>query len=138
MILFSVFCSLKYGHIRIKRLSLVSIFLNNYIMNTEEDDLLVYDEDEAVKFILNHLPSDAKVSIDDTKVEYVLDVIYEYYDENGLIQEDTTEEASIDEEAMFLYIRKCIKKDKINITDEEIQLMLEAEYEYGKSIGVYN
>ena len=107
-------------------------------MNTEEDDLLVYDEDEAVKFISNHLPSDAKVSIDDTKVEYVLDVIYEYYDENGLIQEDTTEEASIDEEAMFLYIRKCIKKDKINITDEEIQLMLEAEYEYGKSIGVYN
>ena len=32
-------------------------------MKTQEDDLLVYDEDEAVKFILNTLPADAKERI---------------------------------------------------------------------------
>ncbi len=107
-------------------------------MKTEEDDLLVYDEDEAVKFILNHLPAEEKENIPDIKVEYVLDVIYEFYDEKGLIQEDTAEEASIDEEEMFKFIKKCSKKDKMDITEKEIQLIIEAEFEYGKSIGIYD
>lgn len=106
-------------------------------MKTQEDDLLVYDEDDAVKFILNFLPEDAKKSIDDSKIEYVLDVVYEFYDENGLIEEDSTEEASIDEEEMFKYILKVSKKDKMKLTEEEVQLILEGEFEYGKSIGIY-
>lgn len=107
-------------------------------MNTQDDDLLVYDEDDAVKFILNFLPAEAKTKIDDTVIEYVLDVVYDFYDENGLIDEDSTEEASIDEEEMFKFIKKCAKKDKMNLTDEDIQLILEGEFEYGKSIGIYN
>lgn len=106
-------------------------------MKTQEDDLLVYDEEDAVKFILNFLPEDAKKSIDDSKIEYVLDVVYEFYDENGLIEEDSTEEASIDEEEMFKYILKVSKKDKMELTEEEVQLILEGEFEYGKSIGIY-
>ncbi|MCE1155582.1 MAG: hypothetical protein LWW91_05610 [Bacteroidales bacterium] len=107
-------------------------------MKTEEDDLLVYDEDEAVKFILSHLPEEAKSTIDDTMVEYVLDVIYEYYDENGLIDEDTTEEASIDEEDMLKYIQKCAKKDAMKLTEEQILLILEGEFNYGQSLGIYD
>lgn len=106
-------------------------------MKTQEDDLLVYDEDDAVKFILNFLPEDAKKSINDSKIEYVLDVVYEFYDENGLIEEDSTEEASIDEEEMFKYILKVSKKDKMELTEEEVQLILEGEFEYCKSIGIY-
>lgn len=106
-------------------------------MKTEKDDL-VYDEDEAVRFILEHIPASSKATVSDTKVEYVLDVIYEYYEEKGLIQEDVAEEADIDEEDMFLYLKKCAQKDKMDITVEEIGLILEAEYEYGKSIGIYN
>ena len=106
-------------------------------MKAQEDDLLVYDEDEAVKFILNFLPADAKKRINDEKIEYVLDVVYEYYDENGLIDEDSTEEASIDEEEMFNFILKCSKKDKMELTEDDIQYILDGEYEYGKSLGIY-
>ena len=106
-------------------------------MKKEEDDLLVYDEDEAVKFILNFIPSESKDRIDNDKIEYVLDVVYDFYDENGLIYEDSTEEASIDEEEMFKYILKCSKKDKIKLSEEDIQLVLDGEYEYGKSLGIY-
>ncbi|MBN2765220.1 MAG: hypothetical protein JXR27_02530 [Paludibacteraceae bacterium] len=106
-------------------------------MKTQEDDLLVYDEDDAVKFILNFLPQEAKTSIDDSKIEYVLDVVYEFYEENGLIEEDSTEEASIDEEEMFKFILKNAKKDKMQLTEEEIQFILEGEFEYGKSLGIY-
>lgn len=107
-------------------------------MKKEEDDLLVYDEDEAVKYIYDNLPADAKENIDDTKIEYILDVIYDYYDEKGLVDEDTAEEASIDEEEMLLYIMKCIKKDKMELNEEEVELILDGEYNYGVSIGIYN
>ncbi len=106
-------------------------------MKAQDDDLLVYDEDDAVKFILRSLPADAQQRVDETKIEYVLDVIYDFYEENGLIDEDSTEEASIDEEIMFEYIQKCSKKDKMGLTEEDIQLILEGEYQYGKSIGIY-
>jgi oligoribonuclease (3'-5' exoribonuclease) len=106
-------------------------------MKTQDDDLLVYDEDDAVKFILNYAPDDAKKRITDEKVEYMLDVVYEYYDENGLIDEESTDEASIDEEDMFKFILKCVKKDKMQISEDDIQLILDGEYEYGKSLGIY-
>jgi len=106
-------------------------------MKTEEDDLLVYDEDDAVKFILDFIPEDAKKRIDEDKVEYVLDVVYDFYDENGLIDEDSTEEASIDEEEMFKYILKSSKKDKMKLGEDDIQLILDGEYEYGLSLGIY-
>ena len=60
-----------------------------------------------------------------------------YYGENGLIDEDSADEASIDEEEMFNYIMKCSKKDKMGLSEEDIQLILEGEYQYGKSIGIY-
>jgi len=106
-------------------------------MKTEEEDLLVYDEDEAVKFILNSIPAESKDRIDNDKIEYVLDVVYDFYDENGLIDEDSTEEASIDEEEMFKYIMKCSKKDKMKLSEDDIQVILDGEYEYGKSLGIY-
>jgi archaellum component FlaG (FlaF/FlaG flagellin family) len=106
-------------------------------MKTQEDDLLVYDEDEAVKFILNFIPVEDKKNIDDDKIQYVLDVVYDFYDENGLIDEDSTDEASIDEEEMFKFILKCSKKDKMELKEEEIQVILDGEFEYGKSLGIY-
>jgi len=106
-------------------------------MKTEEEDLLVYDEDEAVKFILNFIPAESKDRIDNDKIEYVLDVVYDFYDENGLIDEDSTEEASIDEEEMFKYIIKSSRKDKIKLSEDDIQIILDGEYEYGKSLGIY-
>ncbi len=106
-------------------------------MKAQDDDLLVYDEDEAVKFIMNYLPAENKPKINEDAVEYVLDVVYDFYDENGLIDEDSTDEASIDEEEMFKFIVKCVKKDKMDLSEDEIQLILDGEFEYGKSLGIY-
>lgn len=104
----------------------------------KDDDLLVYDEDDAVAFILDYLPKETRERVTEDEVDYVLDVIYDFYDEKGFIEEDSTEEASIDEEEMFAYILKAAKKDKIDLTEDEVQFILQGEYEYGKSIGVYN
>lgn len=106
-------------------------------MKNEKDDLLEYDEDEALEFILKSIPVEYKERIDEDKVNYVLDVVYNFYDEKGFIDEDSAEEASIDEEEMANYILKYAKKDKIDLNEDEIQLILDSEYEYGKSLGIY-
>lgn len=104
----------------------------------EDKDLLVYEDDEAVKYILEILPEEYKNVITDEKIEYILDLVYEYYENKGLIQEDSTEEASIDEDEMFDFILGAIEKDKMKIGEDEIDLILNGEFEYGKSIGVYS
>lgn len=104
----------------------------------KDDDLLVYDEDEAVAFILKYLPQEMRERITEDEIDYVLDVIYDFYEEKGFIDEESAEEASIDEEEMFNYILKAAKKDKMNITEDDVEFILQAEYDYGKSIGVYN
>lgn len=111
--------------------------LKYIIMKTQDDDLLVYDEDDAVKFILKLVPDEQKDRIDEDAINYVLDVVYDYYEENGLIDDQSTEEASIDEEEMMKYVLKASKKDKMNLSEDEIQLILDGEYEYGKSLGIY-
>ena len=107
-------------------------------MNTQTEEL-VFDESEAIKFILDFISEEDKQHLTDDDIQYVLDVIYEYYEENGLIEEDedTADSASIDEEQMFAFVKKAVKKDKMHITDEQIQLILEGEFEYGVSIGIY-
>lgn len=103
------------------------------------DDLPEFDDDAAIAFILNYIPQELKAKVSEDDIAYFLDVIYDFYDSNGLIEEDSTEEASIDEEDMLQYVVKATKKDKVvSLSEEEIQTLLDGEYEYGKSIGIYD
>lgn len=106
-------------------------------MKTEEE-IPIYDDDELIKFTLNLVPDEYRQRIDADKIQWTLDAVYDYYDEKGYIDEDVAEEAAIDEEEMFKYIEKAAKKDKIDITGEEIKFVLDCEYDYGVSIGVYS
>jgi len=108
-------------------------------MKETEENLLEYSEDEAVNFIFNRLPEEAKKRINKDIINYVLDVVYDFYEEKGLLDEEDEKvtESFIDEEELFEYILKAAKKDKINLTGEDIELILDAEFEYGKSIGIY-
>lgn len=107
-------------------------------MQTQSNELPVYDDDAAVAFILRQLPEEFKKRIDEDKIQYVLDVIYDYYDEKGFIEEDTAEEASIDEEEMAEFITRAARKDNVDLNEAEIAFILDAEFEYGKETGVYN
>ena len=102
------------------------------------EDLLTYDDDRAVEFIYDFLDKDDKQQITKDDIQYVLDVIYDYYEIEGLIDEDTAEEANIDEERMFEFIAKAARKDGVKLTDDLIAQILEGEFQYGVSIGVYS
>ena len=99
---------------------------------------LEYDDEAAIVFIQKKLPKELNISDDD--IQYVLDVIYDFYESKGLLNEDTDEEVEIVEEELLHYILKAVKKDEMDaekLNEDNVQLILDAEYEYSESLGVY-
>jgi hypothetical protein len=103
-----------------------------------EKDELIYDEDDAVKFILKNLPAEVKGKYDQEDVNYVLDVVYEFYDKKGYLDEDSEEQVEVDEDEILAFVLKCAKEDDMKKLDEEaIQYILDGEFAYCKSIGIF-
>ncbi len=100
---------------------------------------LEYCEEEAIKFILNHLPAEIKKSIKNDDIEYVLDLIYDFYDEKGYLDEENDEVVDIVENEMIEYVANRTVKDNLSekLTEDVIAAIVDAEYEYSKSIGVF-
>ena len=61
-------------------------------MTTEKNDLLTYDEDDAVKFIRKNNPS---LALDDNQINYIIDLVYDYYESRGLLVQSGTLRRSI-------------------------------------------
>ena len=110
-------------------------------MNTQNDTTcLEYDDDAAIAFILKRLPESLKNTIGADDIQYMLDVIYDFYESNNLLDEETDETVEIAEEELLQFILKSAQKDGMNMdvfTAQNVQLMLDFEYEYSKSLGVY-
>jgi len=96
-----------------------------------------FDDEKCIEFILGLIPEEDKKGMTEDDVQYVLDVIYDFYETEGLIDENVASDGYVDETAELDFIRKAAKKDGINLTDEQIQLILDGEFEYGLSIGIY-
>ena len=113
-------------------------YLRNIIMN-DEKYLREFDDNEAIRFIHNTLTDEQKQRIDDDTIQYVLDLICEYYDQNGLIEEDTVDEAEIAEDDIFNFVSSLASKEGIiTVSDDDIKTILDGEYKYGLSIGIYS
>ena len=64
----------------------------------------IFDDAEAVKFIQEHLPIDAKDKFTDDEVLYISDVIFDYYESNGYL--DDEDAVDIDMEDLTEYVIK--------------------------------
>lgn len=110
----------------------------------QEIDLLEFDDSEAIKFILKNLPSKFKDQIDAADIQYVLDLIIDYYEDNNLLDDNqesnsTVSEATIAEDDMFYTINKIVKKEEaVDLNEDQLQAILEGEYQFGLSIGIYS
>lgn len=107
---------------------------------SEEKDLIQYDEDDAVKFIQNYLPQELKEKFTNDEINYIIDIVYDFYDEKGFMDEDTDGDAliDIDEDEIVEYVLKSTKKDKINkFTSEEIAFIIQGELAYCDSLGIF-
>ena len=96
-----------------------------------------FDDSKCIEYILNLIPAEDRKGISEEDVQYVLDVIYDYYKSEGLLDENVAKDSYVDEDAELDYIMKAAKEDGVKLTSEQIQLILDGEFEYGKSIGIY-
>lgn len=100
-----------------------------------------YDEDDVIKFIRNYLPQDYKEKFSDDNINYVIDIMYDFYDEKGFLSSNMSDNEIIelDEDELIDYVFKNTKKDGIfNFTREDISFIVQGELQYCESIGMFD
>lgn len=106
-------------------------------MSNEIDFL--YDDDEAVKFIRKQLPDVLKTKFSDDDINYIIDLIYEFYESKGLLNGDDEEEIDINEDELTAFVVKNALTDKVGKYDaDEISYIVQGEISYCESIGMFD
>ncbi len=104
---------------------------------SEDRKILEYDEDESIAFIQNHLPEELKDKFSDDEVYYVVDLIYEYYESEGLFDEDS-EDIEINVDELLDFVIKHAKKDKVrDFSDDEIESIVAGELAYCDTLNIF-
>lgn len=107
-------------------------------MSGDED--FIYDEDESVKFIRNYLPQELKGKFSDDDINYIVDLIYEFYESKGYMDEGIDEDAeiAIDEDELASFVVKNAQKDRVGkFTPEEISFVVQGEMAYCESLDMF-
>ncbi len=103
---------------------------------SQEEDLLNYDEEDAVRYIINVLPQELKEKYSHDDIVYITDIVYEYYDKKGLFDEQLDGEVELDEDDIIAFACKCAHKDGIKIADEDMPFLVRGELDYEESLGM--
>jgi hypothetical protein len=97
-----------------------------------------FDENEAVACMRNSLPECDQAKYDDDQLINLIDIIWDFYEQNGLLDIDLDDEDSDDENIipdLVDYAQRMLKKDKnATIQPDHVQLLVEAEIRYEDSI----
>lgn len=106
-----------------------------------------WEDKEVVDYIVNFLDKSDRKRVSRQNIQDVLDYIVDYYDSKGYIEDDDNDEdtevvseAEIDEEEMFNFIKDKIASDDNlkHIDDDLLSQIIDGEYNYGVSIGIYD
>lgn len=107
-----------------------------------ENDDMQFDENEAIKFIRNYMPADIRDRYDDDEILNIIDMIWDYYEDNGLLEipsfdEQPANETSAQLKPIMNYVNKMLAKDKMAAVDtDHVHYIVEGELAYEKSIGL--
>ncbi|MCD7915364.1 MAG: hypothetical protein LUG96_09005 [Tannerellaceae bacterium] len=107
---------------------------------SEKDDF-IYDEDDSVKFIQNYLPQELKGKFSSDDINYIVDLIYDYYDSKGYLSDGEEEDTGvdIDENELVEYVIRNAQKDGMGkYSADEITFIVQGELEYCDSINMFD
>lgn len=107
---------------------------------SEKDDF-IYDEDESVAFIQNYLPQDLKGKFSNDDINYIVDLIYEYYESKGFLSDEVDENSSIDidEDELVQFVVKNAQKDEVGKFEaEDITFIVQGELAYCDSLNMFD
>ena len=111
--------------------------------NSIEMALLEPEERELVAFIYDAISAEDRGSLTPDDILYVLDLMDDYLEAQGLVRVDPqTEEieyldGEVDETEQLEYVLAAVKKGGRAITSVQVQLIQDAELQYGIKKGYY-
>ena len=111
--------------------------------NTIEMALLEPEERESVEFIYRTIPSEDRGTLTPDDILFVLDSMDDFLQEQGLVKEDpeTGEmeylDGEVDETEQLDYVLAAVREDGRAITSVQVQLIQDAELQYGIEHGYY-
>lgn len=96
-----------------------------------------FDEQKAIEFINRRLAEQGRKPYDDDEVFNVIDMIWDYYEENGLLELESDPDDDPDdvESEVVDYVVRMLKKDRnAAVLPEDVPLMVRAEMDYEDTI----
>lgn len=97
-----------------------------------------FDENKAIKAINKALADANRKTYDEDELINIIDMIWDYYEENGMLDIDDDFEADDDEDVaaeLVDYISRMLRKDKgANINFEDLPIIVQAELDYEDSL----
>ena len=105
---------------------------------SEDKTIMEYDEDESVKFIRKSLPEEMQKEFSDDEINYIVDLVYEFYEEKGFLFVDDDKDIEIDEDELLDYVIKNARKDRIReFSDEQIEAIVAGELAYCDTLNLF-
>ena len=104
---------------------------------SQEKDLLSYDDDEAIKFILNYLQEEIKAKLTNDDITYIIDLIYDFYENKGFMEDSEDEDVEINEDELIDYVAANAKKAGFKLSEDEIEAIVQGELSYCDSLGMF-
>ena len=95
-----------------------------------------FDEDKAIEFINGWLTEKGVKTYPEDEILNVIDMIWDYYEENGLLDLDIDDDDDgIPSDEIIDYVTRMIKKDKgATIAVEDIPMLVMAELAYEETL----
>lgn len=94
-----------------------------------------YDETRVVNLINEALTAAGRQAYSDDELLNVVDMIWDYYEENGLLEIDADDDEEVTESDIVEYVTRMCRKDrgcKIDVAD--IPMIVQAEVAYEQSL----
>jgi len=110
---------------------------------TTEEQLMSEEEREQVNFMWNLIPETDRKGLTQNDILFVLDAMDDFLEEEGLLEVDeqsgevTYLDGDVDETAQLAYIQEAARKANMHLTGVQIQLIMDAELQYGIEQGYY-
>lgn len=94
-----------------------------------------YDEDDAIEYIQSSIPENINKKLSEDDIAYLIELIYEYYEEIGVLSDEVDDEFEIDEEELVDFVFTSAQSANIkNLTVEMVEAVIDGELSYCESL----
>lgn len=98
---------------------------------------LDFNEDKAIEMMRAAVPADRAEIYSDDELLNVIDMIWDYYEENGMLEIDLEDEVEDEDLHSDLvdYVKRMLRKDRqAKVLPEDVEALVAAELAYEESL----